>query len=294
VDKASLTFTDTNWNADQIVTVTGQDDFVADGNQSYTIQLAPASSSDTTYNGLDPNDVQVINIDDETAGFLVSTISGNTTEEGGTATFTVRLTSQPLQDVTIGVSSSDTTEGTVDTNSLTFTDTDWNMPQTVTVTGQDDPDVDGNQSYTIILGAAVSADVGYDGIDPVDVDVINTDNDTSSSGGGGGGGGCFIATAAYGSYLDPHVEVLKGFRDKHLLTNEAGRAFVRFYYRHSPPVAAFIGKHGTLRAATRVTLTPVVFAVKYPAGAITFCALAAGLVVTGLVRRRRKSAEAEA
>ena len=44
-----------------------------------------------------------------------------TTEAGGTATFTVVLTAQPTADVTIGLSSSDTTEGTVSPASLTFT-----------------------------------------------------------------------------------------------------------------------------------------------------------------------------
>ena len=53
-------------------------------------------------------------------------------------------------------------------------------------------------------------------------------------GGGGGGGSCFIATAVYGSYLHPHVAVLKDFRDKRLLTNEPGRAFVRLCITDTP------------------------------------------------------------
>jgi hypothetical protein len=84
------------------------------------------------------------------------------------------------------------------------------------------------------------------------------------AGGGGGGGGCFIATAAYGSYLDPHVMVLREFRDKVLLKTKLGQKFVKFYYKHSPPVADFIRKVGALRVATRLALTPMVYALAYP------------------------------
>ena len=78
-----------------------------------------------------------------------------TTEAGGNATFTVVLNTQPVADVTIGLSSSDTGEGTVSPNSLTFTSGNWSSVQTVTVTGVDDAIGDGNQSYTIVTAAAV-------------------------------------------------------------------------------------------------------------------------------------------
>lgn len=74
----------------------------------------------------------------------------------------------------------------------------------------------------------------------------------------GGGGGCFIATAAYGSSLASQVIQLKSFRDKFLLTNEAGARFVKFYYQYSPPVAHYIARHDFLRAIVRILLYPLI------------------------------------
>ncbi|KKK63602.1 hypothetical protein LCGC14_2992620, partial [marine sediment metagenome] len=117
--------------------------------------------------------------------------------------------------------------------------------------------------------------------------------DLSGGGGGGaassgGGGGCFIATAAYGSYSESHVMVLRNFRDEVLFKSAAGTALVNMYYAYSPPVADYIASHGALRAATRIALAPVVGAVKHPG----FALMLMGFVVAGagesLRRRRRK------
>ncbi len=74
-----------------------------------------------------------------------------------------------------------------------------------------------------------------------------------------GSGGCFIATAAYGTPFAKEISILRKFRDQKLLTNKPGRAFVRFYYRHSPTIANFIRNKPKLRALTRGLLKPVVW-----------------------------------
>lgn len=76
--------------------------------------------------------------------------------------------------------------------------------------------------------------------------------------------GCFIATAAYGSYLDPHVWKLRNFRDQVLLQHSWGRWFVRQYYHYSPPVADLIASSDELRLLVRLLLTPLVMAVAFP------------------------------
>jgi hypothetical protein len=110
--------------------------------------------------------------------------------------------------------------------------------------------------------------------------------DSGGGGGGGSGGGCFIATAAYGSYLDPHVMVLREFRDKVLLKNKFGKMFVAFYYKNSPPIADRISKIEALRLATRLALTPVVYAMAYP-GATAMLLLVALLILAIVVRRKK-------
>ena len=84
--------------------------------------------------------------------------------------------------------------------------------------------------------------------------LVNTQN---ASSGGGGGGGCFIATAAYGTALEPQVVLLKRFRDLYLLTNRPGFYFVQLYYTYSPPIADFIRQHDFIRFLVRIFLFPL-------------------------------------
>ncbi len=80
----------------------------------------------------------------------------------------------------------------------------------------------------------------------------------SADSGGGGGGGCFIATAAFGSLLEPHVRILRDFRDTVLLPHAWGKKLVQLYYTYSPPIADVIATKGWLRALVRACLYPII------------------------------------
>lgn len=78
--------------------------------------------------------------------------------------------------------------------------------------------------------------------------------------------GCFIATAAYGYYSAPQVRALRKFRDEYLLTNAAGRAFVRWYYEQGPRAARFIDEHPSLKPVVRTALLPAVAGAMFMTG----------------------------
>ncbi|MEI9938892.1 MAG: Calx-beta domain-containing protein [Pseudomonadota bacterium] len=179
VSPASVTFNKDDWKAPQVVTVTGIDDRIPDFNKAYKIITAPATSDDPSFNGVDPVDIDLINIDNETAGITVVPRSGLVTSEAGAQdTFTVVLNSQPTKDVTINLVSDTPAEGTVAPQSLIFTAVNWMAPQLVTVTGVDDDAKDPDHPYKITV-SSTSEDQDYAHVAPVSVDVINQDNESA-------------------------------------------------------------------------------------------------------------------
>ncbi|MBT3217509.1 MAG: hypothetical protein HN348_00325, partial [Proteobacteria bacterium] len=178
VEPSSLTFDSTNWSQEQAATVTGQDDNVDDGDVEFSIVVGPITSDDQEYAALDPDDVTVSNGDDDTSSVTVVPFNSlQTSEDGGTATFEVSIGAQPSHDVVISLYSDDLGEGTVLPAELTFTHDGFTEVKTVAITGVDDDDVDGDQSFTIVLEPVVSNDPYYNNLNPTDVTVTNLDDD---------------------------------------------------------------------------------------------------------------------
>jgi gliding motility-associated-like protein len=173
----SVTFTPSDW-ASKSITLTAIDDHIDDGDHNYTVTLSDASSSDVNYGGLSVSNVNVNITDIHTAGITQTGVSGNTTEAGGTATFTVVLDSKPTAEVVVTATSDDTSEGQVTSSAFTFTPANWDTPQTVTIAGEDDNIDDGDQNYNIDVQVS-STDPNYGSSFNTSVALINEDNDTA-------------------------------------------------------------------------------------------------------------------
>ena len=180
VSVSSLTFTATTWSTAQTVTLTGVDDAPAnpaDGDRNYTVTLTVSqeSTADAIYDALSAVRVYAVNADNE-YGLDVGVVTGQATEAGGTAAFTVALVTRPSAAVTVTVTSRDASEGAASPSSLTFETSDWDTAQAVTVTGADDAIDDGDVTWNVRLDPS-SGDADYDGLSNVDVSVTTTDDD---------------------------------------------------------------------------------------------------------------------
>ncbi len=119
-------------------------------------------------------------VDNDSAGVHVSGGPLTVSEDGASDQFSVVLTSQPLTDVNVSVSSGNTLEATVDKTMLAFTASNWDSAQTVTATGVDDDLDDGDVDFNITL-MVTSSDISYASMGPIDVAVTNHDNDEPAS-----------------------------------------------------------------------------------------------------------------
>ena len=171
----TLTFTPMNWDTAQTVTAAPQDDDDA-ADESVTIAHAVAN-----YGGATAASVSVTVDDDETNGIVIDADPSTATvvDAGPVAlredamhadnsrTYSVKLAAEPTATVTVTVTSTDTAAVTVDTDAatglqstLSFTTTNWDTAQTVTLAAVQDTDP--NNEETAIDHAAANG--GYNGV----------------------------------------------------------------------------------------------------------------------------------
>jgi hypothetical protein len=183
-----VTFDTNTWNMPQTVTISGVDDIDVDGDitAAFTVSIVAGMTTDPAFNdpGKTPaQSVAFTNLDDEVAEFDIVESGGSSlvAESGTTDTFTVVLRDRPLTNVTLSVTSTDTGEVSVDKSTLTFTPTNWDQPQTVTVTGVDEPTVDGDQIIPVRVEVIPgSSHPLFHTLLPKDIDVTVTDDDIAS------------------------------------------------------------------------------------------------------------------
>ncbi|MBF2753940.1 MAG: hypothetical protein ISN29_01590, partial [Gammaproteobacteria bacterium AqS3] len=168
LDKASLSFTDSNWSTAQMVTVSAaqDDDATAD---SATISVSAAGGD---YDG-QAGSISVSVTEDDTAALTLSKAALEL-DEGGDGSFTVQLATQPVGGVTVNLALSGDDDVTLGSPSLVFTSTNWSTVQTVTVRAAHDNDALADRA-TVSLSASGQ---GYGGIVASVSVTVEDDDDT--------------------------------------------------------------------------------------------------------------------
>ena len=181
----TLFFDDSNWNTAQTVTVIAFDDIAVEGNHTSLLTATTVSNlgAVSPFDALVVNNVTVNIIDNDAPGVSVIQTGGSTdvTEGGATDTLNVVLTSQPLPGETVTVTltpdgETDLGAGPATPINVNFDSTNWNNPQSVTVTANDDAVIEGNHNSTIST-TTTSTQPAFNGLTAPDVIVNITDND---------------------------------------------------------------------------------------------------------------------
>ena len=117
-------------------------DDVDEENETFTVTLSEAQHATLA----DGEATGTIEDDDERGLTAPPTLN---VPENGSATYEVLLSSQPTDEVTMAVTVPTGTDVSVNKPSLTFTASNWNTAQTITVTAADDADALADEAVTI-------------------------------------------------------------------------------------------------------------------------------------------------
>ena len=180
INVPGILFNQQNWDSVQNIIVTGKSDDIVDGTIEYPIELhINTLLSDESY--FNKSEIVIMeNIDEDSAKLVIYGDNIETNEDFLSDTFGIAISSSPYNEVKIAISSIDTTEQSINTDTVTFTPDNWNKKQNIIITGKDDNLVDGticnNLSLSIIN--AIS-DSSYRNLMQT-VETCNKDNDMAA------------------------------------------------------------------------------------------------------------------
>ena len=175
ISSKQLIFTSSNWNINQSVIFTAIDDNIASGDLSFNIKIK-SSSTDVLYNNIPENIIPVTIKDDDLAGIIYDNTSV-ILNEGQSITRTFRLKSQPTSDVTLNISSNNSSRISISKSSLTFTASNWDTEQSVIFTSIDNSIADGDVTVSVTI-KSTSDDINYNNLSSGFAITVK-DNDTS-------------------------------------------------------------------------------------------------------------------
>ena len=180
-----IEFDPLSWSVSAVVNLYPvDDDLTEEETQEFHIGIEVASNSDIAYLCTVSQTLtgQILDDDANEAGIEISIVDPLTGENGNEGSLKVVLTSQPNAPVQLNFSSSNTAEGEVSNDVITFISSNWDIPQTIIIKGIDDapPFPDGPIDYFILLDSINTDDDNYAGIDPSSLSqhqMTNQDND---------------------------------------------------------------------------------------------------------------------
>ena len=176
VSPSSLNFTTGDWNDWKMVEVTAGRDDDADPDPAVTLTHAASGGGYSTTSG----EVTVTIREAETRGVIVTPRALEVTEGAAEKSYTVVLTTEPTGTVTLtlgGLTDARTQSLVVSPTSLTFTRSNWNVPQPVTVRAAEDDDASPD---TVVELTHTLSGGGYDAVTVLPVAVTVKDNDSAS------------------------------------------------------------------------------------------------------------------
>lgn len=175
ISSKQLIFTSSNWNINQSVIFTAIDDNIASGDLSFNIKIK-SSSTDVLYNNIPENVIPITIKDDDISGIIYDSTSA-ILNEGQYITRTFKLKSQPTSDVTLNISSNNSSRISISKSSLTFTASNWDTEQSVKFTAIDDSIDDGDVTVSVNI-KSTSSDINYNSLSSGFAITVK-DNDTS-------------------------------------------------------------------------------------------------------------------